>query len=70
MSNQIAALPKKERMRFYSRMALETARLAESALVPEARNTFLRLARCWNALAAELAEEDDGADSAARLAAE
>lgn len=70
MSNQIAALPKQERMRFYSRMAFETSKLAESALVPEARETFLRLARCWNALAAELAEEDDGLDPAISMAAE
>lgn len=70
MSNQIAALSKQERVKFYSRMAIETSRLAESALVPEARTIFLKLAHCWNALAAELAEEDDASDPAISIAAE
>ena len=69
MSNQIAALPKPERMRFYSRMAFETSRLAEAATVPEARDTFLKLARCWNALAEELAEEEEPAEAAMLIAA-
>lgn len=70
MSNQIAALSRQERVKFYSRMAFETSKLAESALVPEARNSFLRLARCWNALAAELADEEDPSGPAISIAAE
>ena len=54
MKNLIASLPALERARLYRRMATETRRLAEQALVPDAKASFEMLSASWTSLAEDV----------------